>query len=458
MYSSAARMCVGKWGRCGGALGLIVCICLTPAWLAAPRCLGQHDLTDRTAEVRDALESAAVILQEGHPRAALELLDAVEAKEPRNPWLWFYRGCAWLQLRSPYAAMNALDTAADILHDLGNPAPDLLARIRQVRAGARRQVFNVSFNLGMAYDSNVSYLGDVGTLDTPAGRGDMRYGLGLRLDLAPIADQRQALTAGTRIRTAWHFSVEQFNYQGYGSYLRYTRYLGDRWELAGRYDYDMELLGNDAFLSTHTLTASLTFRPKPSTARFRPTYTTIHYAFAAQEFFYDVDPEFDQDAVVHRVGVQQAFSLRQMPRSEWACDFLVGYTFSSYLADGSEYDRYVHDFHLGLGVPLINPAKPDEYLLLPDKELVFRFQANWEHASHWNGSRNDRDRDGRSDLITTLSFMASQTLLSDPDDGELVLHAIVNWTEADSNVTTRDLLHPFTYDKVIYGIQLVWSW
>ena len=37
-------------------------------------------------------------------------------------------------------------------------------------------------------------------------------------------------------------------------------------------------------------------------------------------------------------------------------------------------------------------------------------------------------------------------------------HGIIDWTDANSNITQRDGVNPFTYDRVIYGVQLEWAW
>ena len=48
--------------------------------------------------------------------------------------------------------------------------------------------------------------------------------------------------------------------------------------------------------------------------------------------------------------------------------------------------------------------------------------------------------------------------MSDPDRGEVVLHLFVNFSDVNSNVTTREDATPFSYEKVVAGFQLQWSW
>ncbi|MCH7814669.1 MAG: hypothetical protein IID40_11690 [Planctomycetes bacterium] len=362
-------------------------------------------------------------------------------------------------MESPYRALECYDRAADILITLGDPDPDLTAQIRRRRHQARRQVLGVSFQLGLAYDSNVSYLGDAGASDLLAGRGDGKFSSGFQIDFAPVADRGELLAAGVRFGHSWHFAIEPFDYQDYGAYLRYARTLGDGWEISLRYDYDLNLLGNEPFVSQHSLTPALTHRPEPGPGSFRLLETTVYYRFEVRDYLYDIEPRFDRDGWAHSVGIGQRYSwrpIRDWPGWRW--ELSAGYRFESDATEGTEFDRRVHNFDLGLAMPLVNPLRPDRYLLLPDKELVFRFDVNWQIADYRNRSRFDRDRDERYDVITTYGFVLSQTLVSNPQDGDLVLHAIISWTDAHSNVTTREFLDPFTYDKVIYGLQLAWSW
>ena len=399
-----------------------------------------------------------MLLYQGRSQEAMTVLERVERQEPDNPWLWYYRGTAHLQLSSPYKAMECYDRAADILASLGDPDPDLADRIRRQRAQARRHVFGLSGHVGLAYDTNVSFLGDAGTLDILAGRPDGKFASGFQVDFAPVADERNVIAAGVRFGHSWHFSVTEFDYQDYGEYLRYVRRLGESWEAEVLYDYDVNCLGRDGFLSNHAVTPSVTYRWRSADAAFRPRDTRVYYRFEAQDFLFATEPEYDRDGFAHGVGVEQRFLFRPVAGRNWVWEISAGYGFASFATEGTQYDRFTHDFQIGMGVPLVNPVDPDKYLILPDKELIFRFNADWQIEDYWNRNLEDRDRDGRSDLLTTYSFVVSQTLMSEPDRGDLVLHAIIHWTDAESNVTTRDALSPFTYDKVIYGIQLAWSW
>ena len=147
-------------------------------------------------------------------------------------------------------------------------------------------------------------------------------------------------------------------------------------------------------------------------------------------------------------------------RSElaWTCDLALGYRFDSVATDGTQFDRSDHTWYLGLTCPLINPARPDRYLILPDKELTFKFLGQWELDKYRNGNLIDWDEDKRSDLITTLTFQISQRLIEDPGGTDMILHLAIEWMNADSNVTQRNGVSPLTFERVVYGVQLEWLW
>ena len=126
--------------------------------------------------------------------------------------------------------------------------------------------------------------------------------------------------------------------------------------------------------------------------------------------------------------------------------------------EGTEYDRNDHNFYVGVSLPLLNPMSPNDYLILPDRELLFRFMVNWQLGDYRHWSQLDRFHRRRDDQINTYAFTVSQKIIDDPDWGELTLHGIINWMDARSNLITSDWSDPYTYDKVVYGAQLQWSW
>lgn len=404
-----------------------------------------------TTGVQADLDDAARLLQADRPRDALQRLRSVEAAEPQNPWLWFYNGLAHFRLGNPYDAMDAFDRARDLLTAYGDPDPLLAGGIRQYRRKARSQVFSLSLNIGVAYDSNVTFLGSGGAGLDIAGRGDGKFASRFQFIFAPIADERETLSLGVRIADAWHFSIEQFNDQDYGATLRYVRSLGDHWSAAVQYDYDIAYLGNQPFSSIHAVTPSLVYKWTASASRFQPAETTLYYRIEARDFLFDTEPEFDRDGFTNAVALEQSFTLRPLAGKDWRWNLTAGYALESVATEGREFDRLDHTFYLALAFPLTNP-------FLPDKDLEFHFNANWQIADYRNDSLIDADEDERSDFITALNVVLSQKLVEDPRRGDVTIHGLVGWTDADSNVTLAEGGSPFTYDKWVAGVQLEWSW
>lgn len=405
------------------------------------------------------LESAAELIREGRSRVAMATLDEVEKLEPQNPWLWFYRGLAQYNLGSVYPAMAGFDRATDLLAEFGNPEPELTEAIGRCRREARRQVLRMEYHVGLAYDTNVSFLGSAGnTLGFTSGRRDGKYGQTVDVHYSPVTRRDELLTIGGRLGHVWNFAVDEFNYQDYGSSVRYARMLAEQWELSLQYDYDINLLGNDAFLSNQALTPGLRYHWRTQDSPIFLDKTGAYYQLNAQDFLYPTESGYDRDGLVNSVGIEQSLKCHPLPWTERTGDLSFGYRLDHVATEGTEFDRNDHNFYVGMGLPLLNPMSPNAYLILPDKELIFRFNVNWQIGDYRRRSQLDRFNRPRDDCITTYAFTISQKLLDDFDGGELTLHGIISWMDARSNLVTADWAEPFSYDKVVFGAQLQWSW
>jgi hypothetical protein len=419
-----------------------VALCINIASLAVAQ-------DDGDAKVRGALESAAGQLQRGDARAALDSLATIDAVEPDNPWLWYYRGNAHGLLGDPRQAMKDYSAALSALVALGDPDPQLAQTIQVARRDARRDIFNLFFQTGLAFDSNVTFGGDGATATFITDREDGKFASRFQWDYVPMLTDREALTVGGRLAHAWHFAVEEFNYQDYGAYIRYSRKLTDPWRFDLQYDYDITYLGNQPFLSNHAFSPWFTYQWTACDARFQPDHTAVAYRIEARDFLFHTDSNLDRDGYANSVGLSQTFRLQPIASRDWVWTLLTGYRFESVATEGSEFDRFVNVFHLGLTIPMVNPW-------LPKKECTFRFNATGEMDNYRNRSIFDKDDGTRDDLITVLGAVISQQLIDDPQGGELILHVIVNWTDADSDVRTSQRADPFTYDKLVAGFQLEW--
>jgi hypothetical protein len=407
---------------------------------------------------RQALEAAAIHVRMGQFDEALTRLDEVESAEPDNPWMHYYRGGALAGRGDFYEALHAFDQALASLDALGDD-PELRQLIRTDRANARRNVFNASLTMGLAYDTNVSFLGGGSSdLDLIAGRGNGVFDMTSQIDFAPIATKEHTLAGGLRTLQTRNFEIEQFDLQVYGAYLRYSRRFDEHWEATIRYDNDVTLLNNESFLSNHAFSTSLRYRWLLPGEVIVPDATQIFYRLELRDFLFETDPDLDRDGLTHYVGVEQSFKVQPITEFPWVWDISTGYQYGSISTEGEEFDRKTHDFLVALDMPLLNPVQPDQFLILPDRELRFRFDARWQIADYQNKSSFDRRRNVRDDLITDYGFTLSQTLLDDPDDGRVVLRGLIRWTDAESNIVLTDRSSPFTYDKFVYGVQLEWSW
>lgn len=422
--------------------------------------------------VRTALDRAseALTAEPPRPREALRALELVEQFEPDNPWLWFYRGLAEGSLGNILTALEALDRAERILTELGDPEPELAEAIETQRRQLRKRVFSLSAQFGLAYDTNVTYRGaDLSTLDLITGRHDGVYSTSVGLTFAPIANDRESLAVGMRIGQTWHFSIGEFNYQDYGASIRYTRRLSDRWKLGLSYDYDFTLLGNAAFISSHVLSPSITYawpaapaeRVGPAAPAVEPAArasswivpntTSFYYQFEGRNFLTETSPELDRDGFVNAFGLEQSFILQPIPGKEWFWRLGAGYKLSLVATEGTEFDRETHDFILGVNIPLGSP-------LIEDKPLDFNFNVQWQIGDYRNNSVIDRRRRPRDDLIVAYTWVLSQKIIEDGPLGDLAIHGVISWLDANSNVRIRNRTRPFSYDKVVYGLQLAWTW
>lgn len=427
-------------------------------WVSiGPICFGQERLDGN--RVQHALESAAVALNAGHPEQALEALGPIESIEPDNPWLLFYQGTACLQQGKPYDAMERLDRAADFVMGSEDPNTDLLERIRRLRQIARREVLSFSLTVGLAYDSNVTFLGgDVVSGDFISGEEDGVFDSRISLAFAPIKDELQSLVVGVSASNSLHFRVDSFDAQDYKALIRYSRKLDRHSTLSLLYEYDFVLFDNEAFLSSHAGELAWHFDWLMNPAPLRLTRSVVSYRVEARDFRYPVEAVFDRDGLRHVVGFEQQFQFTPISELPWIWEGRVGYRFEYVETKGQEFDRLAHLLHFGVAFPLLHPVHPEQYLLIPDKELRLELLVNCEIVEYRRKSANDRAGRQRDDLIMTYGAVLSQTLTRRADAGDVTLHLIARWMDADSTLRTTGDVSPFTYDKFVYGLQIEWSW
>jgi len=405
------------------------------------------------------LTAAAVDLAGGDGEAALARLARVAAVEPDNPWMLYYRGAALVLLRRPYDALAALDAAAERLAALGDPDGALRVQIAELRARARRQVFAFDLRFGLAYTTNATFTGSGGQeLGFISGRSDKLFGLEVQASFAPIANDRDVLAIAVRSAQSWHFRVKEFDFQDYGALLRYAHRWDEAWESSIAYTYEFAVLERQSYLCSHAVTLGLDYHWPRNEGQVQPKRTGVYYRLEGDDFLFSTPDALGRDGLVHVFGVEQALQVQPLAGSPWTWDVRGGYAFESAHTEGTEFDRHTNAFHVHCGFPLVNPRDPDAYLLWADRELRIDFDAAWALDRYRRPSLYDSRRRHRRDWVTNLTLDIAQVLEHDPQRGDITLHAIVGWTDSDSNVRTRRGGVPFSYDQLYYGLQIAWSW
>ena len=87
---------------------------------------------------------------------------------------------------------------------------------------------------------------------------------------------------------------------------------------------------------------------------------------------------------------------------------------------------------------------------LPWDDLTFGFAGEWGWEDCKNRSTLDRHRRGRDDLVQTYAFTLTKNI-----NEHLQVQGQILWIDHDSNVVTRRREAVFSYDRVLFGLQLV---
>ncbi|MGB0716707.1 MAG: tetratricopeptide repeat protein [Phycisphaerae bacterium] len=412
----------------------------------------------------NALDDAYLQISQDKPRVALRMLDAILAREPENPWAWYFRGLALVQLDQPHDALNAFEEArlyAGRLHaDGAEPDQDLMEAISGAAATARRSLFSFNLRSGFFYDTNVSFVDEAAAQPgLIAGDEDAYFGLSADSRIALYHARDTRVWLDLRTAQSWHFEIDSFDYQSYGGSLSIRHAISDYVAVEAGYDYDADLLGRDMFGSFQRgrlrVDAMLPFENEVVV----PRRTSLFYHLESNDFLFPTtDEAFDQDALGHVVGIEQVVRVSPVVDSPAYIDLILGYQFSHYDTDGTEFQRRQHRFHTGLAAPILNPLGEGEYLLIPELPMRLEMGMDWMIDDYTEASLIDRDGGERRDRILRYRVALSQVLVDDPVYGQLTFRFLFQFLDADSNVITEDRRQPFDYDKALYGLQLHWSW
>jgi len=416
---------------------------------------------DEPCDVRRALERAASDLSAGRADAALRALSCVEASEPNNPWLSYYTGAAHLQLEDVYAAITSLNRAEAAINQADDQDAPLVERIRRLRRRAQRSVLQVSLRIGLAYDTNVSFLDDTALReDIIAGEEDALFESKWSFAFTPISTHEHALTVGADVSESLHFRIDEFNIRATSGFFRYARHIGGGSEVSAQYEWNIVDLDNRDYLTRNALVLGWRHEWTATGRPLQLVETAILCGIEDQDYHYPVARDFRQDGLVQSIGVQQRLSWHPESTIPWDCTARLGYTFSDYDTDGREYDRHGHHATVAVELPLLDPSQWDAYLLIPDRPLWITLTYDWEYE-RYRSSRASRSRTSRKrrDRTSTYGVTLSQVLTEGRQrQPDLFLHLLARWTDANSNVRTTTRATPFTFEKLVVGVQLEWSW
>jgi hypothetical protein len=375
------------------------------------------------------------------PRAEENLTRAEEAlarsgRENRRlqAYIELYRGLIYIQQRKRDAAEKALSRCGELDPEIARQAKELLERVQRGELGGRRP-WDLSLQLGWDWDSNVVLRGRrIRGLRGDDDDEDWRFGLSSAFTYRFVDTDEWVVGAGGSIFESWHTDIDRFNVQTYGLNV-YAGYSpsGAPWLSFGlRYDWDHSLLDNDTFLVRHRITPQVDVREADWTK------TTLFYQLDARDYGYYVrDERLDRDGHIHAFGVIQDFELFEL--FERAVTTSLSYRYEDVSTDGREFDGDNHIFAFGLGVPL-----PEDF--------SFDFASEWEAQHYDHRALFDADRSRRRDLIHTLLFALTKRF-----NEHLSARFQVEITKDDSNVIDRRGREPFSYDRVIYGLSVLYQ-
>jgi len=323
-------------------------------------------------------------------------------------------------------AEEAPETAA------GARSQELLERIERGEVG-RRRPWDLTLEAGFDYDTNVTLRGERVPRELRSNERDSRFGFATSFAYRLLDTEEFVFGAGMQTFNSWHSDVSPFDVQTYGAdvFAGYSPTAANWLTLGLRYDWDTTLVGRKEFLDRHRVTPQIDVRETDWTS------TTLFYQLDARQYQQEVrDWRLDRDGDTHAVGLIQNVELGTLFERQVLGS--ASYRFENASTAGTEFAGENHVFSVGLGVPL--PA-----------DVTFDFVSEWEIGDYDNRSLFDSTRDVRRDHVNTLIFGLTKDF-----DEHLSTRLQVEWTQADSNVRDRLGQEPFTYDRIVYGISVIY--
>jgi len=334
--------------------------------------------------------------------------------------------------------------------------------------------------IGNFYDTNVILLGKHQAL--PYGitrKDDYRFGLDAGFDVTLFADEStfrknnwfgKSLLVGVGGQTSnmWQTSINEYQINTYSgrAYVNYEPV--DNLYLGLRYDYMWAMLGSDPFFGSHRLIPSLSYSWRQGFDRNKDEITrTDLYYINDYRTYHDVIPDtrFDRTGEYQAFGVTQTINIlkaediwkkyyesrdsespEQFDRDRWA-RFWVGYYYRDEQTRGTEFDVVGDSLIAGFEIPL--PMR-----------LTFDFQAGITWDDYDNPSALDYRGNARHDMIQDYRFGLTYTMIGRGQykpmkSLEMKLRGSIQTIIEDSNIWNRLGEEPYSYNRNLYGLQLM---
>ena len=168
------------------------------------------------------------------------------------------------------------------------------------------------------------------------------------------------------------------------------------------------------------------------------TGTTLFYQFDVRDYHdQSNDWRLDRDGHTHAFGVVQRFDIFELFDRFVTAE--VSYRFENVDADGTEFAADNHVFALGVDVPL-------------PWELTFEFLTEFEVDYYKHRSVLDFDGSKRRDFLYSFVFGLHKKFTE-----QLSARFQVDVINDDSNVRDRAGQEIFSYNRVIYGLTLIYQ-
>jgi TolA-binding protein len=399
-----------------------------------------------------ALNEAARLLNE---------IPADERRGPRQPEIDFYRGLvSWRQgnreqaqtyltsvEQSEVASPRLRGAARTFIRDVQTGAAPPRPVPEAVAAAPAVSPFQATVRFGLNYDTNVILLGDNTILPSNiSNEEDIRFGLTSDFVYRIPVNDRLEMAVGGGTFHSWHASVDEFNVQTYAGRFSLNYRVTNDLTAGIQYDFDYNFVGNDDFLARHRVTPLLRLTERYDADGTPRTWSTLEYSYEDRDYQVPTIRQLDRDGNYHTVTVSQGFNMCQPWKarndSRWVRSS-IGYRLHSASTVGDEFDQTSHGLLATLTVPL-------------PWELNFDFTGQWTWEDYKQPSLFDFKRKEREDFVQTYVWSLGRGWVLN-DHVNMEIRGDIILTVDDATITDRLKEAVFSYDRVIYGVSVAFT-